>query len=499
MTPAIETQSIQEPSPARLAVAKEFLPGRSEGLKRHFWPFRLPFRLMEKARLRQLSYSICDQGFSVGGMFLANIALARTQTKEEYGIFALTYSVFTFLSGLHNAAVLEAYTIYGSGRYHRHFASYARLLWRTNAWLCLGLTVAVAAVWGLLAQVAPRYASRTLLGLALACGVLLTASFFRRTFYMQRRPQLAARFSAAFFFLNVALLWFLLRANRLNGFWAFAIAALAWSVAGVFVAREIPGISARENFLQTEPHYWSEHWKYSRWVLVTALVFQFLTQGYYWLAAGILSVKQAGELRALNNLILPLDQVFVAITLLILPAMSLRFASQRLAGLVPLWKRYCLGWLSVSVGFAAVVFLFGKNLMHALYAGRFDDVAPLLTALALLPVIMGVGNSINAALKAMEKPQAVFYAYVASGAATFLIGLPLILRFAVRGAVYGMLSSAAVYAGVLAIAFLSCCKKHEAAAREGRLDATPFLRVEQTRSLQERRDSAELSAGVGES
>lgn len=495
MTPAIETPHKQELPPARTAVAGESFHEKSRWPKNDSWPFRW----VDGARLRQISYSIFDQGFSVGAMFLANIALARTQTKEEYGIFALTYSVFTFLSGLHNAAILEAYTIYGAGRYHRHFASYARLLWRCNAWLCLGLTLVVTAVWGALAQFAPRYASRTLLGLALTGGILLTASFLRRTFYMLRRPHLAARLSSIFFFLDVALLWFFLRTNTLNGFWAFAIAAVAWSVAGVFVAREIPRTSSQESFLQIEPGYWSEHWKYSRWVLVTALVFQFLTQGYYWLAAGILSVKQAGELRALNNLILPLDQVFVAVTLLILPAMSLRFASQQLASLVPLWKRYCLGWLSVSAGFAAVLILFGKNLMHALYAGRFDDVAPLLTALALLPVVMGVGNSINAALKAMEKPQAVFYAYVASGAATFLIGLPLIQRFAVRGAVLGMLASAAVYTGTLAIAFLFCCKKHEPAASEKFLDATPLKRQEQTRPFQSKAQSAKLSAGVGES
>src|SRR5262249_49482704 len=138
-------------------------------------------------RIRQLGFSVFDQGASVGGMFLANNALARTQSREEYGVFALTYSVFTFLSGLHNAAVLEAYTIYGSGRYHRHFPSYARLLWRANAWLCFGLTAAVALVWGGLSLFATRYASRTLLGLALGCGILLTASFLRRTFYMQRR------------------------------------------------------------------------------------------------------------------------------------------------------------------------------------------------------------------------------------------------------------------------------------------------------------------------
>src|SRR6266478_3216239 len=67
-------------------------------------------------RVRQAGYSIADQALAVGGMFLANVALARTQSKEEYGFFALSYSVFTFLTGLYDAVILETYTVYGSGR-----------------------------------------------------------------------------------------------------------------------------------------------------------------------------------------------------------------------------------------------------------------------------------------------------------------------------------------------------------------------------------------------
>jgi len=51
-------------------------------------------------RVRQAAFSIADQAFFVGGTFLANVILARTQTKEEYGMFVLSYSVFTFLTGL---------------------------------------------------------------------------------------------------------------------------------------------------------------------------------------------------------------------------------------------------------------------------------------------------------------------------------------------------------------------------------------------------------------
>ena len=56
-----------------------------------------------------------------GGTFTVNLILARTQTKEEYGMFPLSYSFFTFLAGLHNAAILEPYTVFGSGRHRARF------------------------------------------------------------------------------------------------------------------------------------------------------------------------------------------------------------------------------------------------------------------------------------------------------------------------------------------------------------------------------------------
>jgi O-antigen/teichoic acid export membrane protein len=406
-------------------------------------------------RTRQVAFSIVDQGFSVGGMFLVNIALARGQTKDEYGIFALSYSVFTFLAGMHNAAILEAYTIYGSGRYRERFSGYAWLLWRSNLLLAAALTALLTVSWGVLYRTAPKLASHTVLGLALTCGVLLTASFARRTFYIRHRPDLAARFSAGYFAVCAGLLWLSLRLGILSGFSAFVIAAVSWAVSGIFVARNLPHKPSVAGFLQHAPNYWAEHWKYSRWVFVTALVFQFTTQAYYWLAAGYLSVKEVADLRAMYNLVTPVEQVFVAVALLILPMMSRQFSEKHLAGLMPLWKSYCFATVLITGGFALLVNLAGKPAMHLIYAGRFDDVASLVGLLALFPLVMGVGNTMNAALKALEKPQAVFYAYVTSGVATFVIGIPLVLHWGLRGTVYGMLASAATYSFALTIAFFS--------------------------------------------
>jgi len=427
-----------------------------------------------RSRIRQVTFSVADQAFSVGGMFLVNIALARTQTKEEYGIFTLSYTLLTFLTGLHNAAILETFTIYGSGRYVDRYPEYSGLLWRANATLVLGLTVFLLILWRVLLWAgAPGLASRSFLGMSLSCGVLLTASFARRTFYMRRQPELAARFSLIFFLACVFLLWLFVRAGRLDSFYAFVLAACAWALAGIVLFAELPASNGGEAFTASEPDYWTEHWKYSRWVFVTALVFQFTTQGYYWLAAGFLSVKDVANLRAMYNIVTPVDQIFVATAMLVLPIMSARYATRHLPGLLNLLKRYALVSFLVTAAFAIFVRIFVRPILHLFYGGRFDDMAALVAAFALFPVIMCIGNSVNAALKAMEKPNIVFWAYVASGSATILIGLPLLIHFGLRGAVYGFLLSACAYTLTLCAGFFRFVEKQSDQvqfARAGRVE-----------------------------
>ena len=403
------------------------------------------------SKIRQIGSSLTDQVLAVGGMFLANIALARVQSKQEYGIFALSYSVYTFLTGLHNALILEPYSIHGPGRYHDRFSAYSRVMSRNNALFGGGLTLILLSVWVVLRWCAPGVASKSLLGLALTAAVLLTALFVRRTFYLRRRPDLAAKFSTIFFLSLVVLLVLSTRFGLLNGFSTFVIAAVAWIAAAAFFARRLPGFGRSEAFYESTPDHLSEHWKYSRWVLATAFVVQLTYQGYYWLLAAFISVREVAELRAMQLLVSPVDQICVALNLLVLPVMAFRFASKKHSDLVSLWKAFGFLNLSITGIYALAIWLIGRPLMHSVYAGKFDDVSALLGILALLPVIMGIGNSVNVALKSMERPDLVFRAYVASGAATLIVGVPLVRFDGLKGAVYGLLLSAGIYAVAMGI------------------------------------------------
>jgi O-antigen/teichoic acid export membrane protein len=406
-------------------------------------------------RLHRVALGIVDQGFTVGGIFVANVVLARSVTKEEYGMFAVVYSVFNFLTGLHNAAILEPYSVYGPGRYRNYSAAYRWLIWRSNIWLGFALTALLLLVARLLSRAAPNLGSRSLVGLALSCAIVLTASLLRRMLYVDRKVGQAARMSFAFFLTVVSLLGFAKRAGVLDGLSVFLIFALGSIVGGLVVNQELPRKVSLERFVAAQPEHWSQHWVYARWVLATAFVFQFMTQAYYWLAAGFLSLKDVAELRALVMLAVPVDQVFTAITQLVLPVMAGYYASNRIGELLSLCKTYSLVFLAISSGFVLGIQLLGRPLMHLIYGGKFDDVSSLLGTLALLPLLMGLGNTMNATLKSVEKPNMAFYAYVTSGVATFVAGIPLMMHFGLRGAVYGMLLSASVYTATLGIGFLS--------------------------------------------
>jgi O-antigen/teichoic acid export membrane protein len=411
-------------------------------------------------QLHQVFFSMADQALAVGGMFLVNLVLARTQTREEYGMFALSYSVLIFLVGLHNAAILEPFTVYGSGRHRSRLAEYFQLMCWGNAALGLLLTAVLLASCAVLHWFAPHLLPRAMIGLGLTVSVLLSGALLRRVFYLQRKASLAATASLIFFLTVTCGLWLTIRAHGLDSLSVFLVLAAGWFVAGLILAGKLPFGKARPTFLEHEPDYWREHWKYARWVLGTAFVFQLTTQGYFWLVAALLSVRDVAALKAISLVVAPADQIFIALNYLVLPRLSGHYAANEMGHLFSAWKWYACVITAVTVSFFLFIRVLGKPLTHLLYGGRYDDMAPLLTILVLLPVVMGVGHTMNAVLKAAECPRLVFWAYVASGTVTFVVGVPLVARLGLRGAVYGMLLSGASYTVALAAGFVTHICRH---------------------------------------
>ncbi|GAC1617542.1 MAG: hypothetical protein NVS9B13_04380 [Candidatus Acidiferrum sp.] len=427
-------------------------------------------------RIRQAGYSFADQALAVGGMFVANVALARTQSKEEYGLFALSYSIYLFLAGLHNAVVVEPYTVYGAGRYREEGSGYLRLMAKSNLLAGSALGALLLLVCGVLQVFVPARMPKALLGMGLAITFLLSGVFLRRAFYVQARASQAAKASLIFFVTVVAGVWLAKATGRLDGFSVFLILGLGWLAAILGAAKQFSYGQVRGEVFAVVPNYWGKHWEYARWSLGTAFLAQLVLQGYYWLIAGLLSVTDVANLRAMTLLIAPAEQVFIALNYLVLPRLATFYGSGRREEFLRLWKLYAVTILGVTGCFVAAIRLAGLPAIHFLYAGKFDGLFPMLTMLAFLPLVMGAGHTINAALKAMERPKLVFYGYGCSGAVGAVGGAPLVAHFGVRGAVYGMLLAAAAYTAALAAGFWLALREEE--KRETKPEGWETLRLE---------------------
>jgi len=411
------------------------------------------FAGIDAAKFSLIGYSVADQGFAVGANFLANVALARTQTKEDYGMFALSYSVFVFLSGLHNAAILEPYTVYGSGRYRSNASEYLRLMARSNAGVCALLSGALLLGTLFFSWIRPGSVPRAMIGLGLAAGIMLSGMFLRRAFYVERRADLAAKSSLSYLLVVVCGLAAGMYWHRLDSLALFLLFALGWLVAGSIFGPKLNFGRPETSFRDIVPEYWREHWGYMRWILGSAFVYQFTSQGYYWIVGVFLSAREVGELRAMYNLISPIEQVFIALSYVVVPALAAHYASKRIGSFLSLWKKLALLTVLVTGSFALLVRAIGKPALHFLYAGRYDGLTEYIYVLAFLPLVLWLGTSMAQAFFAAEKPRFVFYAYVGGGIATFVGGIPLVTHYGLKGAVGGMLLSALAYTAVLAVTF----------------------------------------------
>jgi glycosyltransferase involved in cell wall biosynthesis/O-antigen/teichoic acid export membrane protein len=391
--------------------------------------------------------ALIDQGLLSGSNFLIGILLARWLSPDNYGAYALGFSIFLFLSGFHNAFFLEPMSVLGPESYSRCLPSYVKKLFELHFGMAFLLSVlAVAGVWVMrFFSTAPGVGS-AMWGVAIAIPLVLFHWLCRRAVYLKLAPWLAAVSSAAYCIALVGLL--LALKSSISPFTGFLVQSLAAIPAIVLLllslksdTESVPGPSTL--------HVVREHWRYGRWVVGSTVVYWLSGNAYYVIVAALLPMHDLAALRALRNFTLPFAQALTAITLLVLPWASSRFAQEGRLGLKRRTRQLTALFGGGALVYFSVIWLFGGRVMNFLYAGRYDDFAHLL-ALATAPLLLiaaSVGSEV--AVQVMQAPSEVFLAYSVSGALTLLMGIAFTHYWGLAGGLVGLLISSVAFWAVI--------------------------------------------------
>jgi O-antigen/teichoic acid export membrane protein len=156
---------------------------------------------------------------------------------------------------------------------------------------------------------------------------------------------------------------------------------------------------------------------------------------YYPLVVAFSGMAKAGQLRALMNLSLPMEQSYTALSILFLPYAARVCREKGVASSGPLVRRITLLFVVGAVAYWALLIPFKGIVFHILYGGKYMEVAPLIPYVALGTTFWSAAFGPAIMLRAIESPDSIFYARIVASVLSLVIGVPLTWAYGLSGVV----------------------------------------------------------------
>jgi len=422
---------------------------RELGFKSLFSWFRMGF------------FAILDQGLFAGANFLMNILLARWFTPEQYGAFAIAFSVFLLVAAFHTAILTEPMMVFGAGKYSENFRKYLGMLIYGHLALMIPIGLIILAAALLLGRSYSPEVQGALLGLAVAGPMILLLWLVRRAFYVRSQPGWAALGGALYLIFLLGAVYFLNTTHWLSHTTALLGMGLSSIFVGLlFVTYLRPQWAIVGN--PTPVMVATQHWRYGRWALGTAALMWFPGNIYSVILPSWIGLEGVAALRALLNLVMPILHAITALSILILPVLT-RYLRQDVTKFADTIKRF-LGLLFIgAILYLLGLYAFKTEVLNLLYGGKYTEFSSLVFVVGLLPVAASLTGVLGSALRAMERPHKVFYCYIASSIVALFGGVSLARALGIQGALLGLLFSSLATGTVMLVFYIDLYKHWEEA------------------------------------
>jgi O-antigen/teichoic acid export membrane protein len=381
--------------------------------------------------------AILDQGLISGSNFLIGILLARWLIPAQYGAFSDAFSVFLLLSYVYQSLLSEPQGVFSGSAYRQCLRGYLKSLLNIQLMVTafglvfLGGSAAVVYFLGK-AEGLPG----ALAGVAIASPCILFFWLLRRAYYMNLAPGRAAMGSFIYFVLVTGGLFVIYKKALISPFSAYLLMAIGALGTGFFLLTQVnKALPADTVTPPTAGQAWKKHWEYGRWALGVSVVTWIPYYMYYPLVSFFSGMAAAGQLKALMNFSLPLEQSYTALSILFLPYASRVCREKGISSSGPLVRRITLLFVVGAVVYWGLLIPFKGAAFHLLYGGKYMEVAPLIPYVAIGTTLWSAAFGPAILLRAIESPDSIFYARIVASVLSLVIGVPATKMFGLWGVV----------------------------------------------------------------
>ena len=405
----------------------------------NFFPF------LNKNYIEKGGLAVIDQGIFSLSLLVIHMLLARWLMPAEYGAFTVAYSILLLLQSVYTGFFYEPMAVFGSGKYKANQVKYLQALIYGHFIISafLGIILILGSLVLFKTTESLRY---SFLGLGIGVPFILLFNLIRRFYYLKLEPQKAA-LSSAIYFLGILLSIYILFYFRwLSVFTVFIAIGTVSFVSGLLILKIF-----YPQFKLLEPNDNNadlkvvaiDHFKYGKWSGSAYLINWIPTNIYFVILPFLIGMEGTGTLRALINFSAPMQQLIGALNLLFLPLASKMYSEKQIKSLQRIVSLYTIFIFILTITYWLVLGLFGNNLVDLLYRGKYLKYANLLWLVGLLPFLSTISLPRSYALRAMKRPDRIFFSYIVTVFFS-VFGIIFIIYWGIMGAITGLLISTMV-------------------------------------------------------
>lgn len=390
-----------------------------------------------------------DHAIVSASNFVLSILLARVVSESDYGYFAIAFSIFLFLSGLSQGFILEPLNVLGTVSYSEHPRLYFESAFKIQTLVSLGLALAIGLGGLVLLSLNPRLAL-TLIGVSLCLPPVLGFLLLRRFYYLHAKPEQAFVGGVAYGVVLLLMLYVSWRTQVLGIVTVFPLMALGSAIPGVLIYIRLRKEALTWKDGSESPNTVSvlrRHWELGRWMVAGAAVGWLCTKIYIPLLGVLAGVEAAAALKAVENLMLPMDQFITSLAVMVTPVVIAKLDA-RMKYLRTRSIQMGLFFSSCVVLYTGIVTVLDRTFFDLLYGegSPYFMKAWAVPVLGLCLIMRGFGDAgLGIALRGLERFDVFFKAALWSSVATLTAGVVLVYSFGFVGAVVGKLVSSSVY------------------------------------------------------
>jgi O-antigen/teichoic acid export membrane protein len=385
-----------------------------------------------RGTLSTSAIALLDQVVVSGMGFATSIIIGR-ESKQMLGVYYLALSIVLFVRGVQESLVAAPFKVFCHRQDQGQLPHYAGSAVVHHSIVSASVAVLLILIASLpIGGWMPVGLQPTMMALAITMPLLLLRELLRQLSFATLRFTGALAIDTCVAVVQIGGLWWLASENELTVVRAYSVMAVACG--GAAIGWLLTDTQRLEYNAKSVRRHWTLNWGFGRWAVAAQLVGAIAPYVVPWMLSILRDANATGLFAACMTLVGASRVITDAIFNLLTPKSAQAFHRGGRGALVAMLVRWGSLFAIMMGCFTAGIFLFGEQVLTAVYGPQYAGTRWPLTVLAAALWIHTIGFTCGDGLFVLERTRDNFWADLISTALTLIVSIPLVTQLGLLGA-----------------------------------------------------------------